>query len=106
MLYFAFELDENKIREMGYRVEAVYDCIDDAYQQLQGKLAFIKNNVRYYTRDEKDGNDFQRLWRIALGLEKQEWFIKTVKGWKFIKVSDETGKAYYAEDLIRNVRTL
>ena len=106
MLYFAFELDEEKIKEMGYNVASAYKAIDDTYKLIDGELAFIKDNVRYYTRNKKDGNDFQRLWRVALGLEDEEWFIKTLKGWKFIKVSDETGKAYYAEDLIRNVRTL
>ena len=105
MLYFAIEMDENKLKEKGYDVQEVYNCIADAYQGLQGKLAFIENNIRFYTRDKNDGNDFQRLWRVSLGLRKKDWFIENVKGWEFIKVN-EKGNVYYAEDLINDVRIL
>ena len=105
MLYFAFELDEDKIREMGYNVASAYKAIDDTYKKIDGELAFIKDNIRYYTRNKKDGDDFQYLWMVNLGFEKEEWFMKSVKGWEFIKV-DENNKAYYAEDLIKNVRIL
>ena len=105
MLYFAIEMNEKKLIENGYDVQEVYDCIADAYQGLQGKLAFIENDIRFYTRDKNDGNDFQRLWRVSLGLRKKDWFMENVKGWEFIKVN-EKGKVYYAEDLINDVRIL
>ena len=77
MLYFAIEMDENRLKENGYDVQEVYNCIADAYQGLQGKLAFIENNIRFYTRDKNDGNDFQRLWRVSLGLRKKDLELET-----------------------------
>ncbi len=41
MLYFAIEMDENRIKENGYDVQEVYDCIADAFQGIHGKLAFV-----------------------------------------------------------------
>ncbi len=105
MLYFTIKMDEKSLKENGYDVQDIYNCITNAYQGLQGKLAFIENDTRFYTRDENDGNDFQRLWRVSLGLRKKDWFINNVKSWQFIKVN-EKGNVYYAEDLIDDVRVV
>ena len=34
MLYFAIEMDENSLKENGYDVQDIYNCITDAYNIL------------------------------------------------------------------------
>lgn len=107
MLFFAFLLDEDKIKEeKKYDLYKMYKYIDDIYGELQGKLIFTRDKVRFYSRVENDGNDYQRLWIIALGLREAPWFFDNLKAWRFMICDDETGKASYAEDLINNVRVI
>ena len=98
MLFFAIQLDEERIEKDGnINLSAAYRSIDLTFAQKDVSLYEIKDGIRYYTRNI-DKHDFAYLWMVNLFMEKVDWFKKYIKVWRFI--DEEDGVIYEEEDLL------
>lgn len=100
MLYFVFELDEEKIIENGFNLETVYKNIDEAYHTLGCEKVYQKGNAYFYTR-KKDFNDSDNLWRVAAALKRSPYFYKNLKNWKYF-VENNKKKVIEKGDLLKD----
>lgn len=100
MLFFAIELDEERMESDGIiNVESAYRCIEATFAQRDVTLYQIEGGVRYYTRNI-DKHDFEYLWMVNTPFKKEDWFRYYIKTWKFMDIEDDTGELYEDEDLL------
>lgn len=100
MMFFAIELDEERIKKDGIiDLNAAYECIDETFAQKDVTLYQKEGALRYYTRNI-DKHDFEYLWMVNLPFENESWFGYYIKKWQFIDIDDKTNKIYAYEDLL------
>lgn len=100
MLFFAIQLDEEKINREGIiNLEGAYKSIDLTFAQKDVTLYKIEDGIHYYTRDI-DKHDYEYLWMMNLLLEKSDWFKDNVKIWRYI--DEEDGFIFEEEDLLED----
>ncbi|MCM1047136.1 MAG: hypothetical protein NC433_01765 [Clostridiales bacterium] len=100
MLFFAIELDEERIKKDGIiNLDAAYRTIDNTFLQDDIILHHKKDNVRFYTRNI-DRHDFEYLWMNNDALREERWFGYYVKTWKYLDIDDESKEIYAEEDLL------
>lgn len=102
MLFFAVELDEEKIiNDRIINLQAAYKTIEDTFAQKEVTLYKIEEGIHYYTRNI-DKHDFEYLWMVNAPFKKESWFQYYIKTWKYIDMDDETGEIYEEEDLFEH----
>lgn len=100
MLFFAVELDDERIKEDGIiNLEVAYRIIENTFAKRDVTLHHREENVRFYTRNI-DKHDFEYLWMVNSPFRGESWFQYYVKTWKYIDIEDDTGEIYTEEDLI------
>ena len=100
MLFFAIQLDEEKIkREHIINLEAAYRSIDMTFAQKDVTLYKIENGIHYYTRDI-DKHDFEYLWMVNKVMKTEKWFMDNIKVWKYI--DEEDGCIFEEKDLLED----
>lgn len=88
MLFFAIQLDEEKIKREGIiNLEGAYKSIDLTFAQKDVTLYKIEDGIHYYTRDI-DKHDFEYLWMVNFAIERSDWFKDNVKIWRFLNIED------------------
>ncbi len=100
MLFFAIQLDEEKIeREDIINLDAAYESIDMTFAQKDVKLYKIEKGIHYYTRNI-DKYDFECLWMVNKVMKRVDWFMDNIKVWRYI--DEEDGIIYEEEDLLED----
>ena len=100
MLFFAIQLDEEKIKREGIiNLEGAYKSIDLTFAQKDVTLYKIENGIHYYTRDI-DKHDFEYLWMVNKVMKTEKWFMDNIKVWKYI--DEEDGCIFEEEDLLED----
>ncbi|MCM1047141.1 MAG: hypothetical protein NC433_01790 [Clostridiales bacterium] len=100
MLFFAIELDEERIlKDNVINLAAAYRTIENTFAQGDVYLYEIKDGIRYYTRNI-DKHDFVELWMVNMAFDKCDWFKKYVTTWRFIDIED--GVILEEEDLLED----
>lgn len=102
MLFFAIQLDEEKIIKDGIiNLQVAYEIIEDTFLQREVTLYKIEDGIRYYTRNI-DKHDFEYLWMVNAPFRKESWFQYYIKIWRYIDIDDETDEIYEEEDLFED----
>ena len=102
LLFFAIELDEERIKRDGIvNLDAAYECIEDTFAQRGVTLYKKTRSVRYYTRNI-DKHDFEYLWMVNSPFKKETWFQYYIKTWRFYDIDDETNEIFEEEDLFEH----
>ncbi|MCM1047143.1 MAG: hypothetical protein NC433_01800 [Clostridiales bacterium] len=100
MLFFAIELDEERILKDGIiNLAAAHKTIENTFAQRNVTLYHKEGTVRYYTRNIDD-HDFEFLWMVNAPFRYESWFQYYVKQWRYIDIDDDTNEIYEEEDLM------
>ena len=100
MLFFALELDEQRIKEDHIvNPDAAWQTIEETFAQRDVTFHHSEGNIRYYTRNI-DKHDFEYLWMVNMAMEKEVWFRYYIKTWMYIDIDDDTNELYEDEDLL------
>lgn len=100
MLFFAIQLDEEKIKREGIiNLEGAYKSIDLTFAQKDVTLYKIEDGIHYYTRNI-DKHDFEYLWMVNKVMKTEKWFMDNIKVWRYI--DEEDGFIFEEEDLLED----
>lgn len=100
MLFFAIQLDEEKIKkEHIINLEAAYRSIDMTFAQKDVTLYKIEQGTHFYTRNI-DKHDFEYLWMVNKVMKQANWFMDNVIIWRFLNIED--GIILEEEDLLED----
>ena len=98
MLFFAIQLDEEKIKREGIiNLEGAYKSIDLTFAQKDVTFYKIEDGIHYYTRNI-DKHDFEYLWMVNKVMKTEKWFMDNIKVWRYI--DEEDGFIFEEEDLL------
>lgn len=92
--------DEKILKERKYRLEAVYEAIDKAFEYWNFKGEKTGSGSVVYTGNGND-RDFGRFGSIVNALKKKEWFMGNVSVWVLYDSDDsDSPDDFAAEDLV------
>ncbi len=92
--------DEKILKERKYRLEAIYEAIDNAfgYWDFKGEKT-SSGSVMY--KDNGSDRDLGRFFSIVNALKKKEWFMRNVSVWILYDSDDsDSPDDFSTEDLV------